>query len=171
MTHSPNDLLLQLSVLANDHERATAPRCRFLPVIGEHHGVPLGVQLDPQVGVQERAQRAQEAADIPQQLVRRHQHHDDEGALGQLLGFVAGAVQPVPAALLAVAALVTAPVSVVICTVLVIPGAGTGLRAARCSGTLCTAHLQPRGPGLAPISIITLTIKIEEEIPPQDNAF
>lgn len=145
--HSPNDLLLQFSVLANDHERPTAPRCRFLPVVREHHGVSLGVQLNPQVGVQERAQRAQEAADVPQQLVRGHQHHDDQGALCQLLCLVASAVQPVPAALLAVAALVAAPVRVVICAVLVIPAAGRGLRAAGCTDTLCTARLHSRGPG------------------------
>lgn len=126
-SHSPNDVLLQLSVLANDHERPTAARRRFLPVVGEHHGVSLGVQLDPQVGVQQRAQGAQEVADVPQQLVRTHEHHDDQGALCQLLGFVTGAVQPIPAALLAVAALVAAPVCVVVCTVLVIPAAERGL--------------------------------------------
>lgn len=136
MTHSPNDLLLQFSVLANDHERPTAPRCRFLPIVWEYHGVPLGVQLNPQVGVQERSQSAQEAADIPQQLVRGHQDHDDQGAFCQLLGLVPSAVQAVPAALLAVAALVTAPVCIVICTVLVIPAAVRGLQAARRTDTL-----------------------------------
>lgn len=70
--------------------------------------------------MQERSQSAQEAADIPQQLVRGHQDHDDQGAFCQLLGLVPSAVQAIPATLLAVAALVTAPVCIVICTVLVI---------------------------------------------------
>lgn len=102
--------------------------------------------------MQERSQRAQEAADVPQQLVGGHQHHDDQGALCQLLSLVASAVQPVPAALLAVAALVAAPVRVVISTVLVIPAAGRGSGAARCTDTLCTAHLHSGGPGFTLLS-------------------
>lgn len=79
--------------------------------------------------MEQGAQRPQEAARILQQLFRGQQHHDDQGALGQVLGLVRRAVQPVPATLLRVAPLVAAVVFEVVCAVFVIPSQGRETRA------------------------------------------
>lgn len=70
--------------------------------------------------MQQGAQGPQEAARILQQLFRGKEHHNDQGAFCQVLRLVGSAVQPIPATLLAVAALVTVVVFEVVCTVLVI---------------------------------------------------
>lgn len=100
--------------------------CRLLAIVRVHHHVSLGVLLDAQVGAQQGAQGSQEAARVLKQLFWGHQHHDDQHALRQVLGSVSSTVQPVPATLLAVAALVTVVVFEVVRAVFVIPGRGGG---------------------------------------------
>lgn len=53
-------------------------------------------------------------------MFRWHQHHDNQGALCQVLRLVSSTVQPIPATLLTVASLVTVVVFEVVCTVFVI---------------------------------------------------
>lgn len=142
--HSPNDLLLQFSVLANNHNGSPAPCCRFLSIVWEYHGISLGVQLNSQIGVEESSQSTQEAANITQQLIRAHQDHNDQGPLCQPLSFVTSTVKTVPATLLTITALVTAAVSIVISTVLVIPRTARRLQAAHRTFTLCIIYQQSR---------------------------
>lgn len=70
--------------------------------------------------MEQGAQGPQEASRILQQLFRGQEHHDDQGALCQVLRLVRSAVQPIPATLLAVASLITVVVFEVVCTVFVI---------------------------------------------------
>lgn len=70
--------------------------------------------------MQEGAEGPQEAARVLQQLLRGHQHHDDQRALRQVLRPVGGTIQPIPATLLTVASLVAVVVFEVVRTVFVI---------------------------------------------------
>ena len=70
--------------------------------------------------MEQGAQCPQESAGVLEQLFWWHQHHDDQGALGQVFRPVSSTVQPIPATLLTVATLVTMVVFVVVCTVFVI---------------------------------------------------
>lgn len=70
--------------------------------------------------MQQGAQCPQEAAGVLEQLFGWHEHHDNQGALCQVLWLVSCTVQPIPATLLAVAPLVTVVVVVMVCAVLVI---------------------------------------------------
>lgn len=70
--------------------------------------------------MQQGAQCPQEAASILEQLLRGHEHHDDQGTLCQVLRPVSSTVQSIPATFLTVASLVTVVVFEVVCTVFVI---------------------------------------------------
>lgn len=70
--------------------------------------------------MEQGAQGPQEASRILKQLLRGQEHHNDQGALRQLLRLVCSTVQPIPATLLVVAPLITVVVFEVVCTIFVI---------------------------------------------------
>lgn len=91
-------------------------------IVGKDHLLALCIALEDHIGVQYTAELTQEVEGVVTQLLGGQQHHHHQCAGRQPLGHMLRAVQPIPLALGAVAALVTVPVAEVVLAVLVIQG-------------------------------------------------
>lgn len=117
---------------------------RTRPMVREDHGLAVLVQAEAQRGAQDAAEPLQEVGAGAQQLLGRQQHGEHQHAAGQQGGHLTRTVQPVPAALLRVAALVTAAISKVVCTVLLVHGTGGRERGVRSESSNTPAHAPER---------------------------
>lgn len=81
-----------------------------------------GVALEGDVGAQQGAKLAQEGGSVVEELAGWQVHHKHQDARCQTLRYILGTVQPVPATLGTVAALIAVAVRVVVLTVLIIQG-------------------------------------------------
>lgn len=93
-----------------------------------HHQLLIFIPLHMKVGAQQSSQGAQETIQVSEQLLRLQSDHDDQDARYNYSWNVNRTVQAVPATILYVAARVTDAVTVVGCTVSLIPNKYTEQR-------------------------------------------
>lgn len=101
-------------------------RARDGPVVREDHGLAVLVQAEAQRGAQDATEPLQEVGAGAQQLLRWQQHREHQHTAGQQGWHLTRTVQPIPATLLRVAALVTAAIRKMVCAVLLIDRARGG---------------------------------------------
>lgn len=133
-SYSPDHLGTQLSPDPGFGTRAR-------PVVGEDHGLATRIQAEAQRGAQNSAESLQKIGAGTKQLFRRQKNREDQNPSGQKGRDLAGAVQPIPATLLSVAALVTAAICKVVGAVLLVHWAEGREHMVRDSPSHLNAHI------------------------------
>lgn len=96
-----------------------------MAVVRLDHWCPVGVQFEPEGGMQEGPQLPKEVDRILEEFLWGQEHYQHQHPLGQLLRGTFHAIQPIPATFLSIAALVTPAIAVMISTVLLVQRAAS----------------------------------------------